>query len=575
MWSRRDVIRLGMIGGGAALIPSHHAFAAIPSSFWDDPKSPPTTPFIQPLPVPPGVQRVRPFVPDARCAAELAALPAEAVARTRIHQLIVEERHIALHPELPPSRVWRYRDALASPTSGVACGPTFQGRMGDPCIVRFINRLPPDHAGFGVTELTTHLHGGHIPAASDGFPGPIAEPLPFNPLFAPPGHPHLPDHYDYCYPMLDVGFSTGEPDPSERPSTIWYHDHSLDYTGPNVLRGLAGFYLVFDEKDSGDETDTTPGALRLPSGAFDVPLVLADRLIAPDGSLLYLPGQFDGFLGDKFLVNGAVQPYLQVKARKYRFRVLNGSNARMYRVAVVTASGQVVPYDIIATEGGLLSGPLRDQTSVMLSMSHRRELVLDFSGFPPGTVLYLIDLLGQEDGRGPKGKFEDEDYAEQPTRLMKFIVGEAVPDPSQVPSELRPFAPISSGVLATAKRRQFEFERRHGVWVINGEPVDLDRIVARPKVGDHEIWRFVNKSGGWWHPIHVHLEFARIISRDGGVPPLERDGVARADSILLGPNSEVEAFYRFRDFPGAWVFHCHNIEHEDHFMMARWQLEAE
>ena len=156
--------------------------------------------------------------------------------------------------------------------------------------------------------------------------------------------------------------------------------------------------------------------------------------------------------------------------------------------------------------------------------------------------------------------------------MIKFIVGQPATDNSQVPDVLRPFAPISQALIDSAERRTFEFERSNGSWVINGERVDIEKAVANVKLNTPQVWKLVNKSGGWWHPIHVHLEFMRILSRDSGLVEEEMDGFSRTDTAVLGPNSEVEVYFNFRDYPGEWVFHCHNIEHEDHFMMARFDV---
>jgi FtsP/CotA-like multicopper oxidase with cupredoxin domain len=209
---------------------------------------------------------------------------------------------------------------------------------------------------------------------------------------------------------------------------------------------------------------------------------------------------------------------------------------------------------------------------MFLSNATRREIVIDFSKFPPGTELYLEDRIVQDDGRGPDGKFGDLDLKPSGIRLMKFIVGARTRDPSEVPEVLRPFDAISPAVIASAERRTFEFERRNGSWVINDEQVDLERPMATVQANTPQVWTLINKSGGWWHPIHVHLEMMRMLSRDGGLAEEEVDGLAKTDTVVLGPNSEVEVFFNFRDYPGQWVFHCHNIEHEDHFMMSRFDV---
>jgi FtsP/CotA-like multicopper oxidase with cupredoxin domain len=386
---------------------------------------------------------------------------------------------------------------------------------------------------------------------------------------------------------------------------MWYHDHILDFTAPNVYRGLAGFFLVFDNpnfdltdpnvegirdqtRDTGDELnrDNAPKALCLPSGEFDIPLVLQEKTFDANGQLVYDVFNTDGFLGSNFLVNGKVQPFVPVKRRKYRFRVLNGSNARIYQLFLTDSSGRSYPLKQIATEGGLLARPVTRRNGLLLGMAERVEVVIDFKDFPSPqfSELFLENRLVQEDGRGPKGTFERPELVSRGTRLLRFALGATVgEDPSRVPDILRPFDPIAADAIRAARVRTFEFERTNGQWAINGRLAgDLARPAAQVPLATGEVWRLVNKSGGWWHPIHVHHEFMRVLKRNGRAPfdgtgadsgqSVERDGLARKDTIVLGPNSEVEVFVRFEDYRGPFVFHCHNMEHEDHQMMARFDV---
>src|SRR5581483_2952394 len=327
-------------------------------------------------------------------------------AGTRFYQLVEEERLVQCHPQLPATRVWGYRD-VAQPNPFVP-GPTFMERMNRPVVVRFINNLPAGHQGFGDPRTTVHHHGGHQEARSDGFPT----------FFFGPG-----ESFDYCYPMLDRGFSHGTPDTAERTSTDWYHDHLIDFTGPNVYRGLAGFYLVFDELDSGVETD--PASVRLPSAPFDVPLVVQDKRFDRNGQLVFDPFNHDGFLGDKFCVNGAVQPFLRVKRRRYRFRFLNGSTARIYQLFLADASGRTFPFDQVATDGGLLAQSIPGITSFQFAPAERVEIVIDFAQFPATTTaLFLENRLQQTEGRKPDG------LVSRGPQILKFILEEPVADGS-------------------------------------------------------------------------------------------------------------------------------------------------
>jgi FtsP/CotA-like multicopper oxidase with cupredoxin domain len=422
--------------------------------------------------------------------------------------------------------------------------------------------------------MTTHLHGTHSPALSDGF----AEDTHFQ------GQPfrvvyHPGESFDYFYPQTDVGvgivgFGSGRPDPTERPSTLWYHDHLLDFTGPNNYRGLQGGYFVFDELDSGNERDPNPEALRLPSGPFDMMLVVQDRRFAADGSLVFDQFDFDGVLGDKFVVNGKIQPFLNVKRRKYRFRVLDGSNARHYQLFLTDGANRSHPMTQIGRDSSLLAFPVRIQ-SFLMGPAVRVEVVIDFADprFDGVTELFLENRLIQYEGRGPEGKFDDTELRVPGDRLLKFNLQERVADPSRVPPTLRPFAPISAEEIAQARRRRFVYEREGGVWVINEQVVDIHDPMVEPPVDAPEIWHLVNDSGGWWHPVHTHLELGRVLTRDGRRPQLtERDGVAKVETVILGPNSDTEVFLRFRDYCGPFVNHCHNMEHEDHFMMFRYDV---
>jgi FtsP/CotA-like multicopper oxidase with cupredoxin domain len=527
--------------------------------------SPRLQPFVQPLPYPPPPIPVAPFKPSAVATRHLQALGA-AAALANYTTLIQEEADVSLHPDLPLTRVWRYRDINAPESSPYLCGPTYIARSGIPQVVRHLNRLPSNHVGFGVPYTTTHYHGGHIMPIFDGFPESVSD-LEM-PTVIGPG-----EQFDYLYGMQAPGFDRGTPDVTECPSTQWYHDHMLDFTGPNVYRGLAAFYLVFDDLDTGDENT----GLRLPSGPFDVPMVLQDRRIGRDGQLIYLPEDFNGFLGDQMVVNGAIQPYLNVQRRKYRFRFLNGANARFFLMRLTDDENRhPVSFDVIGTDGGLMARPMRGQSSMFIGPAERVEIVVDFSRFPSGTRLYLTDFIRQDSGRGPGGDYEhpDEVSVDDGKRLVEFrVTGGSVPDPSRVPDELRMFQPIPQEKLDAAERRHFEFERTGGAWAINGEFVDLTRPLARIRMDRPQIWTFKNGGGGWWHPVHTHIEMGRVLRRNGRTAGLmESDGSAKKDDIILSGGDEVEVYFDFRDYTGMSVFHCHNLEHEDHFMMGRFDI---
>ena len=604
MLNRRSIFNLGLWGSAGVLLSwPARSRAQI---------SPVTMPFLDPLPLPPAPGKVAPFSDLDPAAGQYRyhAAPLYVDPNTAsFYRIVAEVRSVKFHSQLPPTEIWGYRDGSlpASQPWDFALGPTFNRPLTNnpygPTIVRHVNELPrvAEHVGFGEPRNSVHLHGGHQAARSDGYPTDFvqADGTPFKVTF------EHGEHFDYVYPLLAPGFfddrengTSTQTDQTERPSTLWYHDHIIDFTSQNVYRGLAGFFLVHDDpketdpgllehiRDTGDEKNRygVPNALRLPSGDFDVPMVLHEKTFGRNGELIYDVFNTDGFLGEKFLVNGKVQPYLAVKRRKYRFRFLNGSNARIYQLFLADKNGKTYPMTQIATEGGLLAHTV-SRPSFHLAMAERVEVVIDFSKFkyPQFSELYIENRLLQDGGRGPKGTFERPELAARGTQLLKFKLEEEVADPSRLPYVLRPFDPVPAEELAGATIRNFVFERGNGQWQINGKLAgDLSRVVAQPVRGRGEIWRLTNKSGGWWHPIHVHHEFLRVQKRNGKLPfdgagrdfgqSVERDGLARKDTISLGPNSVVEVFVKYRDHTGPFVFHCHNMEHEDHAMMARFDV---
>jgi FtsP/CotA-like multicopper oxidase with cupredoxin domain len=581
------------MAGGAALVSTK---VPLPRLLADNtPRSPELTPFVDELPRPVTPIASLTQFPNLSAAAKAFVDPSgNNAGGARFYSLVAEERQVKFHRDLPPTDIWSYRDQNGPATSPFALGPTFQERISSSklsgVIVRITNSLNANQKGFGSPRLSAHLHGGHQPSFADGFPTDIRLPdgTPFNPVIEPVTHGEAPHFYDYAFPLLDPGFILGSPDATDRPATQWYHDHVIDFTGPNVYRGLVGLFQVFDPvvngvaggPDIGDENN--PTGLRLPSHEFDIPLVVQDKVFAPDGSLVFDPFNHDGFLGDTFLVNGKIQPFVSVNQRRYRLRFLNGSGARIYSLFLTNSKGEPFPMRVIATEGGLLSHAQQPVTNFMMAPAERYEVIVDFSMFKEGEEVFVENRLAQDEGRGPNGTFEEPEILPSGTRILKFIVGPkpSVPDPSfdvQPGDALRPFAAISQAELAAVKTfRSFEFERSHGAWVINGQLAgNLSSPMGRPVNGVPEIWRLKNSSGGWWHPIHIHSEFQHVLSRNGVSPSpvvFERDGIARKDTTILGPGSEVEVYFKFRDYTGPFVFHCHNIAHEDMAMMARFDV---
>jgi FtsP/CotA-like multicopper oxidase with cupredoxin domain len=466
----------------------------------------------------------------------------------KIYELAERQNNFfSWHPDLPKQPIWGF--------NGMFPGPTFISRYHEPLQVRVHNQLPrTSNLGFGLPSTTTHLHNFHTASESDGFPGD----------FLTPGEFH-----DHHYAMECPGFTTPEgDDPREVLNTLWYHDHMLDFTAQNTYAGLVGFHLMFDEFDSGDETDPNPKALRFPSGEYDIPLMFADKAFDRFSGMLYFDlFNFDGMLGDKWTVNGIIQPYLPVQRRKYRFRLLGVGPSRWWQFKLSDNS----PMLQIAEDGNLLPFPVL-RSSVRLAVAERADVIVDFSKYPAGTKLYLMNILEQDNGRGPSGKL-----LPVGDQVLRFdVVGDPPAKDQSQPTfanyrtfKMRDLPPID--LRNVAATRTWRFDRSNGGWTVNGKFFNVDEVRAHVKQNTKEVWVIQNNSGSWSHPIHIHFEEFRILSRNRVAPPAWEKG--RKDVIKLNPNEEVRILMNFRDWEGRYPMHCHNTVHEDHAMMIRWDLE--
>jgi FtsP/CotA-like multicopper oxidase with cupredoxin domain len=563
--SRRKALKIGALAGGAAVITSTKSFP----THWIEPTahaqtddclvnpvtSPPTSAFVQALPIPP-IKTPTVLSPAPTKKANLSGGEAPRAKHQKwnkyfptIHYEVKTKPGIhQFHPELPPTPIWGY--------DGIVPGPTFIAHQGEPILVRFKNQLPFDHfgsGGWGIEQDVIHLHNGHTASESDGFAGDF-----YNPGFFKDNH----------YPNVLAG-----KDPKEAMQTLWYHNHRADFTSQNTYRGLAGFYWMFDDKDTGNENDSSPTALRLPSGygVYDIPLVLSSKTFCPDGKLFGGPnGGTAPAGGDKFCVNGAVQPYLEVKRRKYRFRILNTGPARIWTLTLDPAR----PFKVICTDGNFLEHPI-DSDTLILGAAERYDFVLDFSDTQIGDHIYLRNNATMTVGGTPPNP--------NPPNLnnivMEFrVTGDAV-DNSQVPSTLCQYPTLDLNEVV--QTRIWNFDLVGGVFQINGQIFDADRSDAQIQKNTAEKWilRSALPAAGWVHPVHIHFEEFRILSRGlpvslGGPgeappPPLE---TGRKDVIRLSGRDQVEIFMRFRDFKGKYLIHCHNMNHEDTTMMVRWDI---
>jgi FtsP/CotA-like multicopper oxidase with cupredoxin domain len=511
-FTRRQVLQAAALGGGALALGGLPALARPKRS--STTSSPSFTPFQVDLALPGAAAPCAPFTPTCFVPPGLPT--------PTFYELHLRPGTAQILPGID-TEIWGY--------DGLFPGPTLRARVGEPVVVRFVNELP--------AEMSTHLHGGHTPSDSDGFPN----------FFIPPG-----GFRDYCYPGVLPGG-----DVNEATTTTWYHDHAMDTTGEHVYRGLAGYYLVTDPV----EEQLIAGG-KLPAADCDLPLVIQDRRFNADGSLFYDPFSHDGFLGDVFLVNGRAQPRLKVQRKKYRFRILNGSNARFYELRLSNGASFLQ----LSNDGWLLPQAVVRPTLLMAS-ANRADVIVDFRNAP--NEVFLENILEQQDGRGPSGTVADHPVTVPGFPLLKFVVeGPVQPDnatlaPGQV---VRPHTAIRPDEIAAT--RTFEFARSRGAWVVNGQFFDPDKPAAAVARGTAERWILKNGGGGWWHPIHIHLE-AMQVQRINGKPPPLYDAFNK-DTHILGPGDVAEVFLKFRTFTGPYVFHCHNIEHEDMRMMLRFDV---
>ncbi len=507
-----------------------------------NPSSPDLEKYVQPLPIP----EVR--EPDGkRRGADYYDVP-------------ITEFTQSLHPDLPDTRLWGF--------DGVFPGPIIKASRNRRAKLRFDNSdLPEDHLlnvdeRIGGTSpedypdydgpvpevrTATHLHGLNIEPESDGqsrawtSPGGVTGP-------------------EFAKEVQDV------PNRQSRMSSV-YHDHARGITRLNVYAGLAGFYFIESQKEE---------QLNLPSGEYDVPLLLQDRTFNEDGSLYYPESFVSEFAGDTAVVNGAVWPYLEVEPRRYRFRIVNGSNGRAFGLRLGTESDTDAPllYQIAPDQGFLESvvpiGSRGNLESLVLTPFERADVIVDFSDYAGETFTVTnsaeFPYMGQNEGS---------DLEE----LLQIRVSESdagVEDTSSDPTG-----------LALPSRREYTEESAKEVrkmtldMSMDGDlPVNLlnntrghdEDAVVKPQLGTTEIWELENNTGHT-HPIHLHLVGFEILGRgpDGTDDPGPNE-LGEKDVVRVDPDETVRIITQFGDFSGRYPWHCHILEHEDHDMMLPFEV---
>lgn len=344
---------------------------------------------------------------------------------------------------------------------------------------------------------------------------------------------------------------------NQRASLYWYHPHPDGATASQVFKGLAGGFIVRDTEES---------VLNLPSGNLEIPLIIQDKRIFPDYSIDYSPKMGEimtGYLGQYALVNGKYAPNLNVGTTTYRFRVLNGSNARIYNLALSTNDN----FTIIGSDGGLLTSP-EITNSILLGPGERLDLLIDFSSFVLGTELFLVSKSFSNAGIQGAQEF----------KLMKFTVDQQNSAVYTIPGSLSviPAIPESSAT----KTRTFEIGNMSmgmgsgsmGGHTINGLSFDASVINETVQSGATEIWEFDNSMGQEPHPMHIHGVQFQVLNRNGGRNSLIASEKGWKDTVLVLPNESVRVIITFGSNLGVFMLHCHNLEHEDDGMMLQYEI---
>jgi spore coat protein A len=560
--NRRELLRMGLCAIAGALAGKAQVLAQIKNTSKKSSQPLNLPSYVDPLPIPPVIRPPQ----DGK-----------------IVTVQMREFTQKIHRDLPPTSLWGY--------NGMWPGPTIEVRKRQSLTVKWVNNLPTKHflpidttihgSEESVPQVRTvvHVHGARTLPESDGYP-------------------------DAWYTSDGETGTFYDPSPSNYPNaqpatTLWYHDHALGITRLNIYAGLAGLYLIRD-----DEED----ALNLPSGPYEIPLMIQDRKFNPDGSLLYPAAQngthpiwIQEFFGETICVNGKAAPYLEVEPRKYRFRMVNASNSRFYHLTLLPAdlagnpNGKSVdapPFHQIGTDGGLLPAPVTLHY-LIIAPGERFDLVIDFTRREGANFAMVNDA--------PAPYTRGGEIAATDVLLFKVTKPLAGKDTSALPEKLISMPPLSA---ASGVRERIldltEMDRPSDGYTVIGllgqkhwnHPISED-----PKAGSTEIWSFANTTGDV-HPIHMHLVQFQVLNRQAfntkaylqtgnlvftgkPMPPESNERPAWKDTIKTYPGYVTRVIQKFdlpegtQAAPGQefrYVWHCHILEHEDNEMMRPYKI---
>jgi spore coat protein A len=458
--------------------------------------------------------------------------------RIPYYRMAMRELRQKVHRDLTPTRMWSFENSFP--------GPTIEVKSGEGAMVEWANELPARHflpidrtlhgADRSLPEVRSviHLHGGRTPAASDGYPE----------AWVVPGKTQT-----CLYPS------------KQDAALLFYHDHTMGINRLNIYAGMQGLFIVRDAAEA---------AMHLPSGKYEVPLLIADRLLRKDGQLVYPVSEHPDrpwvpeVFGNAILVNGKLLPYMDVEPRRYRLRIMNGSNGRFYRLSLANKA----ELQVIGNDQGLLSAPVAVKR-VPLAPAERVDVVVDFAAMAGARVKLVSDSFD----------------------IMEFrVAAKGCADTSVLPGTLRPPLRLDPATAVRTRRltldeRMDDIQRSMGM-LLNSTPWHAP-ITEKPMLGTTEIWELVNLTDDS-HPIHLHLVRLQILDRrrfdqfeyqakgtlrfTGPALPPEGHEAGWKDTVRADPGMVTRVIVPFEGYAGRYVWHCHILEHEDNEMMRPYEV---
>ena len=557
--SRRDVLKFSALGAAAVALPLERVVRAKTVSQIAASKLP--APYTMPFAVPPVI--------DGRGGG--------------VVSLEQTAKQVSILPGFQTT-IFGYALPGQAPTTP---GPTIHTQRGTPLTVMQANKLPSAHPFLNYDPWTsTHLHGSASKPQYDGYASDITK---------------VGQTKRYVYPN------------KQDARTLWYHDHGVHHTAENAYMGLAAQYHLHDDVEKGLSIPKWMWDGRPVTDQYDLPLILADKMFSSNGEFRYDDAGHTGLWGDVVLVNGVPWPNLKVKKRLYRFRILNASISRGYRLQMNNST----PISVIGTDGGLMP-QVQQTTQLRIGMAERYEIVIDFSKYTPGTKLQLLNLgvpnSTDFDNTGKVMQFEVVNDAFDKTNNSLPTGGLYSLNPNKEVWDLK-----ETEIQGTTK---IEVLRQGGEWKIQSTSTNTTsnsgkgssgsggsgsgssgsgssgsgngttklltwenviassykETVANPASGDVQIWEVTNKSGGWFHPVHIHLVDFKMLTRNG--KPVFNYEQGPKDVAYVGENETIRAIMRFgtagdSTTDGRYMIHCHNLPHEDHDMMTQFRVGAD